>query len=813
MYVYADIRCLQDENYAFRGVGHHSATLLQGRREHLPESYLIGFYDPALPTLPDCYRELFDEIKPWSQATLVEQESIFIELSPMTHDLAVCGRILDRQRILTCALIYDFIPLDVPDRYLANSSALHGYTASMLWLEAFNVFSPISEYSQRRLFELLGVHPNDSFVSGVALRPAFEAIMDSNARHRSHDILPMNKAARVRSRPTKRDYFFFVGGGDPRKNIDVILPAHASLVKSGFDTDLVIVGSYPPEYQAAITKQYVAHEGNPTKLLFRHGITDAELADWYFEAKATICSSHIEGFSLPVIEAIACGSPMLASDCEAHRELVTDSNMRFPSTDDAALRGLMFRVLTEPAYREWLIEEQAAAPERFLAGQVHEHFWIPLREHFYSKFQPASEFAGYHASSSRPTLAIISPFPPERSGVADYTRRTVEALADKACVDIFTEAAAPLPTVGVNAFHPTSEWAYLSGRYDRVMTVVGNSHFHIKPIELQQAFGGPCLIHDNRLSELYAWWKGPHYFHQMACRSMGREVSLEESQSWIRDPGTLPGIFFDDLIESSNPLLVHSRGIQKQIAKQYATQAEYLPFCCYRGFDEAELIPTSRQAARKKLNIPDSSVLIISLGIVGQSKAPEQCIDAIEHLRHAGVPAILHFVGSTDAYKDKLIAHAKRLGIESMIHFCGDWISDEDYRNYVLAADFAIQLRTHFFGGLSGAMLDCIASGLPTVANEDLAEALDSPQSVLRISDRLLARDVSTALLQAYNRGMHFNRLADCRTEYLKTHSFDHYADELLKVLKLTPSPTPPASISPPSMAIPDSFTPSLQLV
>ena len=63
------------------------------------------------------------------------------------------------------------------------------------------------------------------------------------------------------------------------------------------------------------------------------------------------------------------------------------------------------------------------------------------------------------------------------------------------------------------------------------------------------------------------------------------------------------------------------------------------------------------------------------------------------------------------------------------------WLSDLEYRDYLLAAYMGIQLRNHFFGGLSGALLDCVAAGLPTVANKDLAEAVEAPQYVVRVPD------------------------------------------------------------------------------
>ncbi len=533
MHVYTDIRCLQDPNYSFRGVGHHSATLLRSRKDYLDESRLIGVFDPNLPPVPEAYADIFDELLSWPKATFARQQSIFLQMSPMTHDQAVCGRILDRKAIFTSSVVYDFIPLDVPERYLAHPNSLHTYASSMLWLEAYDHYAPISEYSERRLLELLPVDPSRSCVTGVTLRPAFETIL----RNR----LSGTEDKPIRSRPTRNNYFIFVGGGDPRKNLDVILPAHSSLVNSGFSSDLVIVGNYQDNYREAIRKHYEAMGGNVAKLIFEHGVSDLELADWYHEALATICSSHIEGFSLPVIEGIACGSPVLASDCEAHRELITDSATRFPSTDDVALRGLMFRVLTEAGYRKQLIDQQRDVPTRFYKDKVAAKFWEPILAGYRKRFGCSSTH--YHTAYSLPSLAILSPYPPDRSGVADYTKRTVEALAGQASVDVFTDVSTPAATNGVNAFHPINDWAYISDRYDRVLTVIGNSHFHTKIIDLQRAYGGPCLIHDNRLAELYNWWKGPEYFRTLACKSFKREVSHEEAQSWIADPGFYPVSF------------------------------------------------------------------------------------------------------------------------------------------------------------------------------------------------------------------------------------------------------------------------------
>ncbi len=65
-------------------------------------------------------------------------------------------------------------------------------------------------------------------------------------------------------------------------------------------------------------------------------------------------------------------------------------------------------------------------------------------------------------------------------------------------------------------------------------------------------------------------------------------------------------------------------------------------------------------------------------------------------------------------------------GLVDRIRFVGaterDFVPETVYQAYLQAADLGIQLRTFGFGSVSGALIDCIAAGLPTVANDDLAD-------------------------------------------------------------------------------------------
>ncbi|MEI6187342.1 MAG: hypothetical protein WCP46_02425 [Alphaproteobacteria bacterium] len=102
----------------------------------------------------------------------------------------------------------------------------------------------------------------------------------------------------------------------------------------------------------------------------------------------------------------------------------------------------------------------------------------------------------------------------------------------------------------------------------------------------------------------------------------------------------------------------------------------------------------------------------------------------------------------------------------------------------MLITDFAIQLRTYIMGSLSGALLDCIVYGVPTVTNKDMVISMNSPEYDIVpdvIKPHLLAEEV----IKAYRNDEHLNRLRNSREEYINKYSMQNYIKEFLKILGL----------------------------
>ena len=97
--------------------------------------------------------------------------------------------------------------------------------------------------------------------------------------------------------------------------------------------------------------------GNPELVQAPGHVDEPALLSLYANALCVVAPSKAEGFSLPVVEAMAAGIPALASDIPAHRELLTAG--LFPADDFDAL-AVLLRQAADPAWRSMALARQAA---------------------------------------------------------------------------------------------------------------------------------------------------------------------------------------------------------------------------------------------------------------------------------------------------------------------------------------------------------------------------------------------------------------------------------------------------------------------
>lgn len=165
-----------------------------------------------------------------------------------------------------------------------------------------------------------------------------------------------------RERGLPARFILYLGTLEPRKNLLVLLRGYAAWLYSAppaqRDVKLVIAGAKGWFYDEIFRQ--VAALGLDEMVLFPGFVPDAELPLWYGAAELFVYPSLFEGFGLPVLEAMACGAPVLCSDAESLVEIAGDSALIFPARDAMALASGLQQWYAHP-------DERLARRQRGLA--------------------------------------------------------------------------------------------------------------------------------------------------------------------------------------------------------------------------------------------------------------------------------------------------------------------------------------------------------------------------------------------------------------------------------------------------------------
>ena len=151
----------------------------------------------------------------------------------------------------------------------------------------------------------------------------------------------------------------------PLKGLIPLLEALAKL-RTERDADLIVIGKPRPESRVGATIERLGLEG---AVQFVSGVSDERLVQLYAEASVAVVPSLYEGFSLPAVEAMACGVPLVATTGGALPEVIGDSGstaLLVPPGDPGALAGALGRVLEDDAL--------AARLSRAARQRVLQHF-------------------------------------------------------------------------------------------------------------------------------------------------------------------------------------------------------------------------------------------------------------------------------------------------------------------------------------------------------------------------------------------------------------------------------------------------------
>ncbi len=150
------------------------------------------------------------------------------------------------------------------------------------------------------------------------------------------------------------DYILFVGTIQPRKNLVRLMEAFSLLKRQAADLQLVIAGKKGWLYEAIFRR--VRELGLEGRVVFTGYVAEEDLPALFSGARLFVFPSLYEGFGLPVLEAMACGVPVVCSNASSLPEVAGDAALLFDPLDVEGMAAAMERVLGDERLRAELVE-------------------------------------------------------------------------------------------------------------------------------------------------------------------------------------------------------------------------------------------------------------------------------------------------------------------------------------------------------------------------------------------------------------------------------------------------------------------------
>jgi len=164
-------------------------------------------------------------------------------------------------------------------------------------------------------------------------------------------------------------YLLYLGTLEPRKNITTLVEAYAQLRKTyAISEKLVLAGGKGWLYDAIFER--VQQLGLASEVLFAGYVADAEQALWYRAASAFVYPSLYEGFGIPVVEAIACGVPVVTSNVSSLPEAGADIALCIDPYNVEAMAAAMYQALTDQTFRQKCSTMAPVVTQRFSAQRM-----------------------------------------------------------------------------------------------------------------------------------------------------------------------------------------------------------------------------------------------------------------------------------------------------------------------------------------------------------------------------------------------------------------------------------------------------------
>lgn len=739
-----DARCLQDSGLRDRGIGVFALAALESIADLRNVFEIFLLTDSNLPPL---LRELSRDFKTVTSVRelVIGPRDVLIQPSPLTSSPVPLVPVL-KSGIYSIAIVYDFIPAYYPSVYLQTQQQISQYSACLKALNKYKTLVAISQSVSQEIKQWLPDFAGQIKIGWPRAYLDFTDIKETKLSENQKNITVT-----------------IISGAEPRKNLFYSLKSLKNV-----DCKINILGMSNNSQQVVDFAKALGVPLERINIVPR--VSEATKKKIIRESSAILVLAYAEGLSLPVIEGLISGVPVLASDIPPHRDLLGKG---FWLLNLKNLKNLEQKLIKLIQLSDEVIQNQRSAFSSILPDSLEEQLHADLVTHYEKPIEIKSNVF-IHSTNSKMRLGICTPWAPLKTGVAHYSMATLPHLSDYCDLTLYTIGNRPKSSEQ-NISFDSFDNAYVKGvRQDALLSVMGNSFYHLPVYHFLKRYGGFALCHDSAMLDFFDELNGlrPVY---------GNTKIVMDSRKRYENQGELEDLNFADIANSSEKLLFHNRSISSRVAEETNSPTDFLRFIPMR-------VPSQEWLEQKTWKSLDSSIAsskktwtVITLGFLSDSrKLNTVLVEACLWLRQWGVEVNLIFVGSGPQDQIDLIYQATGYENASWLSITG-FVDEKTMLKYLTEADYFVQLRLGDVAMMSGPTFDAAAFGLRGVVTPNLSDSQTLPSYISVTDENVSPIVLAQTMYEDFKRDTHWSVINQERHEFVINRTPKKYAEELIE--------------------------------
>ncbi|WP_441908414.1 glycosyltransferase [Paenibacillus sp. MCAF9] len=603
--------------------------------------------------------------------------------------------------VKTVATLYDIIPYIYKEKYLNNKGMHDEYMSQINNIQKMDNLLAISQSAKDDVIKHLNIDSNKISVIYAGTDECYTSIE-----------IPSESASELMGKYDIKDQFIMcTGGDDDRKNIGDLIVAFSKM-----PNHLII------QYQLVVAcKLSKASEERYYDIAAKHNIRDRviltnfipleHLIQLYNLAHIVAFPSQYEGFGLPVVEAMACGTPVLTSNNSSLGEIAIGAAVLVdPFKVKDITRGLI----------EILENTDLEHLKKMGYERIKKFTWDKVSQSTLDVFKTLK--SEKTKTGEKKKIAFFTPLPPVKSGISDYSVDIICELSNYFIIDVFIDTNY-LHDGGLPEDVSVYEHSYFkerSNQYDDIIYQVGNSEYHIFMIDYLKQYPGTVVLHDYNLHGILHFLasknSGIEQYKQFLYEDFDRKIVDDYISELVSGNISLKEFEFPcngAVTNYANKIIVHSDYAKKLLLqKDIKRNVKKIPhYARIKDIDNTDDI-------RRRLSIDENKIVISAFGHIHETKRILPILKAYKNISEFNDQTILYLVGKpSPSIKNEVERYIQDNNLSNKVNITG-YTNLDEFEDYIDITDICLNLRYPYNGETSGSLMRILSKGKCSIVND-----------------------------------------------------------------------------------------------